>query len=246
LISTIVKTLISPLGTSLVLIIISAIVLTTQYRKYAVFIVLISFAWLFIWSMPVSSQWLHAKITADYPPKLVESFNKADAIVVLGGAVSAPNSYRLYPDMNSSADRVWFGARLHHAGKAPLVVLTGGVNERVTNFSEAEAMQSLIIDLGVKSTDILLERKSRNTHQNATFTRKLLNGSGINKILLVTSALHMPRAVKEFRQVGFDVIAAPTDHDMVCSSDWQSFLPNSAALDQSTKAFKELIGSLVV
>jgi uncharacterized SAM-binding protein YcdF (DUF218 family) len=113
--------------------------------------------------------------------------------------------------------------------------------------SEAEAMRSVLKELGVPEEAVLTEDESRNTRENAAFTRRVLDERGFKKILLVTSALHMQRAMKTFRSVCAEVIPAPTDFEVETERsltllDW---LPDAGALEGSTRAFKEIVGSLV-
>jgi uncharacterized SAM-binding protein YcdF (DUF218 family) len=99
------------------------------------------------------------------------------------------------------AGRVWYAARLFHAGKAPLVLLSGGGDLERQAFSEARAMAVFLQDLGVPAQAIALEKTSRNTRQSAAFSAALLKSRGIEHILHVTSVLHMPRAVALFTRV---------------------------------------------
>src|SRR5690606_3989740 len=109
-----------------------------------------------------------------------------------------------------SADRVWHAARLYHAGKAQRLLLSGGT-VRTGDGSEAEAMRRLLLDLGVPDEALGLEDASVNTSSNAARTAELLRAAGIDHILLVTSALHMPRARAAFERTGLTVFPAPTD-----------------------------------
>ena len=201
-------------------------------------------------SMPVVSHALRGHIESRFPPIPIRDLPTAQAIVVLGGGIRPPEradpgpsrSADLDPDLGAGADRVWFGARLYHAGKAPLVVLSGGSDPRASATTEAEASVPLIRDLGVPAQALLLERESRDTLQNARFTAPLLRERGIRRILLVTSALHMPRAMAKFQAEGFEVLPAATDHEAqrrITPSDW---LPTAIALDGTARAIKELVG----
>jgi uncharacterized SAM-binding protein YcdF (DUF218 family) len=100
-----------------------------------------------------------------------------------------------------------------------------------------------------------LESKSRNTFENAQFAREILTEKDINKIILVTSASHMPRSIHLFEEQGFDVIPAPTDYD-VTQANWQALrqasipvqimnlIPNVENLNSITNTMKEYIGIL--
>jgi uncharacterized SAM-binding protein YcdF (DUF218 family) len=193
-------------------------------------------------SMPVVSHALRGHIESKFPPTPIRDLPTAQAIVVLGGGIRPPEPGAAAPDLGAGADRVWFGARLYHAGKAPLVVLSGGSDPRSSATSEADASVPLIRDLGVPAQALLLERDSRDTLQNARFTAPLLRERGIRRILLVTSALHMPRAMAKFQAEGFEVLPAATDHEAQrhhTPSDW---LPTAIALDGTARAIKELVG----
>ena len=128
----------------------------------------------------------------------------ADAIVVLGGGIKAPLYPRQQMDLAEEGDRVLYGARLWKAGKAPMVVMTGGrIQWRGTGNSkagEAGDMAELAAALGVPADKIVMETASLNTRQNAIYTAQVLDGMDVKRILLVTSAMHMPRS--EERRVG--------------------------------------------
>jgi len=106
--------------------------------------------------------------------------------------------------------------------------------------------------LGVPASAILQESRSRNTYENAVEARRLLEPAGANRILLVTSALHMPRAVASFRHQGFEVIPAPTDFWIVTEEAQTragrlfrlatSVLPDAETLAYTTRALHEYFG----
>ena len=136
----------------------------------------------------------------------------ADAIVLLGGGTRPQLPPRPMSEMNEAGDRMVYAARLYHEGKAPIIVPSGGFIELFgSTVPETEAMAQLLTELGVPDDAILRESKSRNTHENAVEVWALLEPLGIRRILLVTSAMHMPRSVAIFERQGFEVIPAPTD-----------------------------------
>ncbi len=148
----------------------------------------------------------------------------------------------LISSVRSLADR-----RLYHAGKAPLVVLSGGSDPTVSAMSEAEAMQLFLRDLGVPDSAMLLETHSRNTRENARYSAQLLDARKMHHILLVTSALHMDRAMGEFAAQGLDVTPAVTDVEAVpAPADLWRYLPDAEALSASARALKERVGQWVV
>ncbi len=207
----------------------------------------LAFVWLWIWSLPMLSHWLGGMVENQYPQVPISALPQAQALVVLGGALSPPSGNNSDIDLNSAADRVWFAARLFHASKAPLLLLSGGSDPERHAFSEARAMAIFLADLGVPAQALLLEEQSRNTRQNATFSAALLKARGIDRILLVTSALHMPRAFALFTAQGLQVTPAATDFEasQAPPPGLLAWLPDALALDGSGRAMKELVGKWV-
>lgn len=171
------------------------------------------------------------------PSQFVKWLPSADAIVVLGGGMCKVAQME-YPDMNEAADRVWHAARLFKAEKAPLIVVSGA-NDRA-------ATVPLLLDFGVPREAILVDDESRNTYENSRFTEKLL-GEG-KKVLLVTSAWHMSRALGNFSRTSLEVVPAATDFvaqgllDRTPFGLW--FLPTAGNADLVNALAKEWLGRL--
>lgn len=239
---------ISPLGTALVLGLVALLLAPSPHRSrrragFAAGVVAI--VWLCFWSLPATSLWIRGQLEDQAGPRSIDALPTASAIVVLGGAVEgALPPWRPYPDLTSAGDRVWHAARLYRAGKAPLIVLSGGTTHEGEE-PEAQAMRKFLVDLGVPEAAMLLEEKSTTTTENAADTARLLQARGIRRILLVTSALHMRRARALFERVGFQVIPAPTDYEVSHRAFvWRDLLPDANALDGSGRAIKEIVGRL--
>ncbi len=247
--SALLGTLISPLGASLVAGVIALSLAGLARRRAACWIGAFALSWLLIWSLPPVSNWITVVAEGPHRPGTAQmtgqQFPRAQAIVLLGGGISPGTSRRSQPDLNDAGDRIWFGAQLFHAGRAPLILASGGHDPQASLYSEARAMQMLLTDLGVPTSAILLEETSRNTRQNASESARILRERGIDQILLVTSASHMERAVTHFRAAGLRVTPAPTDHPNIDVVGVRRFLPSSNALDQSTRALKEWVGQRV-
>ena len=184
-----------------------------------------------------------------------EEIPKADVIVVLGGGTQPGIYPRPSAEVDGAGDRILYGARLFREGKAPLVLVTGGRLpwSFVAGGSDTE-MAELLVFMGVPEEAILLEGVSANTYENAVFTKQILEPMGINRILLVTSAMHMPRSVAIFEKQGFDVIPAPTDFNITqaeklpFSQVWPNYLfeviPSADNLNETSLALKEYLGIL--
>jgi uncharacterized SAM-binding protein YcdF (DUF218 family) len=165
-------------------------------------------------------------------------------LVVLGGGIEVPQQAGAQPNLGAAADRMWHASRLYKAGKAPLVVLSGGLAFEEGLVSEAASMRAFMRDLGVPETAMLLEEQSVNTRQNAQFIAALMRERDITQIVLVTSALHMRRSVLLFEAQGLKVIPAATDHEYRLYPIWRRVLPDADALDGSGRAMKEWVAAL--
>jgi uncharacterized SAM-binding protein YcdF (DUF218 family) len=180
---------------------------------------------------------------------LASSEGPADAIVLLGGGVMPALAPRTVPELADAGDRVLEAARLWREGRAPLVVACGGSLDGSP--PEASSLAALLQFLGVPPDAILEELRSRNTHENAVEAWRVLEPRGARRILLVTSALHMPRAAALFRAQGFEVVPAPTDWLIVDPGPRSrlgvalSLLPNVESLAITTRALREWLGLAV-
>jgi uncharacterized SAM-binding protein YcdF (DUF218 family) len=155
---------------------------------------------------PASVGWLLRGLETAPPLDLAAS-RDAQAIVILGGGKrrNAPE-YGGETINRLSLERVRYGARLARETGLPLLV-TGGAP--TGDVPEAELMQAAMeIDFGIPVRWI--EKAALDTRQNAAFSAIELKAAGVQRILLVTHAAHMPRAQAEFEAQGLTVIAAPT------------------------------------
>lgn len=202
---------------------------------------------LIVLGCPTVSGLLASSLEDQNPDKGTEGVASAQAIVVLGGAINMPSRIHHVSGIISSSDRLLVALRLYHAGKAPLVILSGGNNPligEVRKRSEADEMRVLLEEWGIPDSAILVEGGSINTRENALFSRRLLASKGIGRIILVTSAIHMPRAAGTFRKVGFDVVAAPADF----RSGWGessaifNWIPATDAMKVSSDSIHEWLG----
>lgn len=194
-----------------------------------------------------SLEWRHL------PPDPIPT---AEAIVVLGGSTRPADFPRPWIDLMESGDRVLHGIRLYQADKAPKLIFSGGrIVWQGGGPSEADDMTQIAIAMGVPRADIMQEPNSFNTYQNAVNVKAILDREDIDRILLVTSAMHMPRSLAIFKKQGVEAIAAPTDFLISDRAVAEirgtrqafllSLLPNAANLDNVTRALKEYIGLAV-
>lgn len=178
---------------------------------------------------------------------------QADAIVVLGGATKSALAPRPGVDLSEAGDRVLYGAQLYRQGKAPWLVLSGGrIDWRGAGAPESADMAEIVKRMGVPQSAILQDPASLNTYQNAVNVRQILQSRQLKRILLVTSAMHMPRSLKIFERQGIEAIPAPTDF-LVTESDFEmldsspqavllNLFPDVDHLSETTRVIKEYVG----
>jgi uncharacterized SAM-binding protein YcdF (DUF218 family) len=136
-----------------------------------------------------------------------------DGIVVLGGPIDPDLSIAHgMTVITSSPDRVVAAAVLAHRYPNAKIVYSGGSSSLISNEQrEADYAASLFESLGIDKVRLIMDRDSRNTYENAVFSKKLAAPKAGERWLLVTSAFHMPRAVGLFRKAGFAVEPYPVD-----------------------------------
>lgn len=182
------------------------------------------------------------------------SIPNADGIVVLGGAIKPQRYPRPSYDFSEASDRVIYGVQLFKSGKAPKLIFSGGRIDWLEEGGRPESVDMAAIGelLGVPQSAILQDSTSLNTYENAINVKAILETENIDRILLVTSAIHMPRSVAIFRKLGIELIPAPTDFLTTIGDYNQGFvgllldlLPNASSLNNITKAIKEYVGFAV-
>lgn len=165
----------------------------------------------------------------------------AQAIVILGGGrlKNAPE----YGDRDSPADttlmRLRYGAKLQRETGLPLLV-TGGTPDGSSESEAAIMARALREDFAVPVK--WLEQASDNTAQNAQFSAHMLQRAGVNRILLVTDALHMPRAQRVFMQNGLQVVPAPTAFSSRAPWSAIDLVPRGTGFNLSHYGMHEWIG----
>jgi uncharacterized SAM-binding protein YcdF (DUF218 family) len=137
-----------------------------------------------------------------------------DGIIVLGGSVDENLSgLRGRVTLADAAERLTAPIELKRRfPKARLVFTGGSASLRGSAYTEAGTVSGFWRDVGLDQGDVLYEDKSRNTYENAVFTRDLVKPKEGERWLLVTSAMHVPRSVGIFRHAGFPVIPYPVDY----------------------------------
>lgn len=167
----------------------------------------------------------------------------AQAIVVLGAGRQshAPEYDNQDAPGYMALARLQYAAKLHRSSNLPLLV-TGGKTDNSAE-SEADVMaRSLHDDFGVNTR--WRENEANDTAQNASLSAAMLGKDGVQRILLVTDAIHMPRALASFQKTGLEITPAPTvffSHERLSPYD---YVPSGEGLRRSNYALHEWIGLL--
>ncbi len=183
---------------------------------------------------------------------------QADVIVVLGGGTDPWLAPRQMVEVNGAGDRVIYALKLYKEGVADKILLSGGTIEWQNSdpTSPAEDMAELLKLMGAPQEALIEQGKSLNTAEDARFSAEIIRQNGWKRVILVTSAMHMPRSVRLFESEGIEVIPAPVDFTM-SDREWKdlyswrmenvliNILPTSSNMKSTTSAMKEYIGMLV-
>jgi uncharacterized SAM-binding protein YcdF (DUF218 family) len=200
-------------------------------RKLAKFIAFSFALFVYLLSVEPIKDVLYKPFEEAYP---VPSKPEGDAIVILGGG--AYNTGILKED---STKRLLTGFVLHKQTNLP-IILSGGAS--IGALPEAEIMKGLLLTLGVDKGKIYTDVNSKDTEENAQEVKKLCERLRCKKIILVSSAYHMKRAVLSFQKAGLEVVPYPTDFKRDMRYNLYSLLPKMGVFADSYKALREYLG----
>ena len=231
-----------PLGLSLILLLVGWI---ARWR----WPVLTALLLLWVFSLGLVSQGLWRWLEAPWQRRAATAAPRADAIVVLsGGRHPAPGAARV--SEWHDPDRFLAGLDLYRAGKSPRLLFTGGASPfRPGQPPEGQRYLQEARQLGIPAAAMASTPPVVNTAEEAAAIRNLLPTGA--RILLVTSAFHMRRAQRLFERQGLNVLPFPVDFQArgrwagPLWRDPTQWLPSARALDDSSRALRELLGRLV-
>ncbi|WP_448583863.1 YdcF family protein [Thermocrinis sp.] len=221
--------LILPPGIFLVVLLIIAIV--SKKSKLVRALSLSSALCIYALSIEPTKDLLYKPLESYYPTPLEP---KGDAIVILGGGAYGTGILK-----EDSTKRLLTGFILHKQTGLPLI-LSGGAS--MSALPEAEIMKSMLANLGVDKNSLYVDVKSRDTGENAMEVKALCQRLKCKRIILVTSAYHMKRAVMSFERAGLEVVPYPTDFKRDLKYNLYSFLPKMSVFADSYKALREYLG----
>lgn len=241
-----IEALLMPPGHSVVLWLLALIFLLRGRPTGATLMTLLGIVSVVVFSLPVTAGALLRGLQPEaVTVEQVQAWQPGAIVVLAGGRrLHAPE---FGPEAETVSDyslhRARYAAVLQRQTELPVLV-TGGIVGEGT-LAEATLIANFMREeLGVDPRWV--EQRSRNTAENARLSAEMLALSGISRIALVTSAIHMPRAVAVFEQAGLAVLAAPTGFVTSEEADLRfgDFVPRASALAGSVSALHEMLGML--
>ena len=229
------------------LLVIAALYFYYRKTKYANGLLLL-FLLIYLLSVNVVSDKIIEPLENRYAQPVVSEVKDAKAIVVLAGGIydGVPDFDGTGQNSESSTVRLVAGLRLHRALHLPMVLSGGRLSDDTA--TEASLEYRFLKACGVEEQYLIKEDRSRNTAENAKYVKQICQQRNFDKVILVTSAFHMPRSVAFFKREGVDVIPYPTDYKTSRNTRLNAFAftPQAENLYHSSIAMKEYLGLLAV
>jgi uncharacterized SAM-binding protein YcdF (DUF218 family) len=231
-----VEFLVPPAG--LVLVCAVAAWLTLRYPRLGISLSIVATSLLLLAALPIIAARMIEDVEVKPPDKA--DFSSAQAIVVLGAGIHRGDGEKIPDTLGTwSLERLDFAAHAYHQLKLKVAV-TGGCPPGA-RAAEGPLMKGVLeSDFGVPVTWV--ESQSRNTFENALYTKKLLQADNVTTVVLITHAWHMRRALWSFERVGLHALAYPAPPTIEEGDRIEAYLPSMRALQDSYHAIHEAIG----
>jgi uncharacterized SAM-binding protein YcdF (DUF218 family) len=203
------------------------------------------FAALIILSTPAVGHLALRTLEGQFPP-LSRRPPGVGAIVVLAGGVDLPDETGGPAELESDTiQRCLHAVQLYRQGTpCPVLVSGGKVDPDAPGPAFAEVMRDFLLQHDVRASDLLVEKTSRDTYENAVESHKLLEQHNVGKIVLVTDAMHMNRALGCFRKQGLEVVPAPCHFQAGhLEGSLRDYLPDPDAVAACQEALHEWLGT---
>ena len=228
----------SPIGLLIGLMLL-ALVLKRQWPVYwALFVLLVC-------SFPLTARFIWVGLESEYQYQAPITVPKADAVLVLSGMLGGFETEDGYVTEWVDPDRFFVGVQLVKMGKADRLIFTRGKMPWSESPPEGELLKQKALEMGIFPEQILLTSIVSNTAEESAAVKDLMAERQLNKIILVTSSFHLPRAKLLFDQVGVETYPYPTDFK-VASRDitWLHFIPSADALRNTSSGIREYLGRI--
>ena len=216
-----------------------ALVLRRQWPVYwALFILLVC-------SFPLTARFIWVGLESGYQYQDPTTVPKADAVLVLSGMLGGFESEDGYVTEWGDPDRFFVGLQLVKMGKADRLIFTRGKMPWSESPPEGELLKQKALEMGIFPEQILLTSIVSNTAEESVAVKDLMAERQLNKIILVTSSFHMPRAKLLFDQAGVETYPYPTDFKAASRNmTWLHFIPSADALRNTSSGIREYLGRI--
>ncbi|MEW5816900.1 MAG: YdcF family protein [Spirochaetota bacterium] len=216
------------------------------YRyKFSRIVLLIVTGSLYVNSIPLCEKALFALL--ETPPLLSAQLKEHyEAVIVLAGMVDIENTTEERTEYGDGTDRILTGLGFVKQGRADRLIISGGSGSIFEqDKKEALYLKKLALQYGLSDKQILVEKDSRNTYESARYCADLIRKAGFKKLLLITSAYHMPRALGCFEKQGLVPDIYPVDYQSEELHFPFLLIPSANALSQISLGWRESIGRLI-
>lgn len=238
--------LLIPINLTACLLVVAVLFYLIKYSKTASCLIVFAISWVFLWSLPIVTLFFGSILESQHPQLNLELNKPIDAIVVLGGnTANSRGNWFLPANHDTAILRSDKAIDLYKNNYSNLIIVSGASLDG--GISEAGIMANKMKLLGIPEQNIIQENHSQTTHENAIFTGDILKKNNIQEFLLVTSALHMPRAFASFKKLGFTPIAAATSAQIQYPNNdkFNKWLPHRRTLSASRTIIKEYMALFV-
>lgn len=227
-----------PIGLLVILVVLG----TLRRWRWLVFAALAAFVFA---CLPRVGGWLIGRLESVHPRLTAAEAGKADAVLVLGGSLGGSSPAGHVPNWSDAVERFEGGVALMRAGAAPWLLFPGGVAPADPAIvPEGERLRGMAIDRGVPAERIVVLGAVGNTADEARAFAAHAREHGMKRVILVTSAWHMPRAARQFRKSSVEIVPFPVDFRNNPSPPWPwwNYLPTAAGLAHTEIALRECYG----
>ncbi len=235
-----------PPGLFVTILVIWAIILIRKKKTGIAVLMLVFSGFIYALSITPVADKLILPLENSYSRLDVKNITNHDIYAVLGGGIH-DNSPDIEGEGSPSGDalqRLVYVFRLYRFQPLPVIVSSGKGFK--CQKPEAPVMKRYLVQMGIPEKDIYMDTTSRNTYENAVEIKKLCEKLACKRVILITSAYHMKRAVYSFRHAGLtNVVPAPADYktSRTCYN-FINYMPDMEALLNTYRALHEYIGML--
>ena len=239
-ISKLVTATLAPANWLLVLLLIFLLIRSARWKRMAGMSALVL-------AIVLTNPYLYRQAALGWQTSPVADTGHFTAAILPGGVAGFDRQNRGF--FGPAADRFIQTALLFHQRRVQYIIVTGGNGHLNRNIPpEAYFLKAELVKMGIPAANIITEAESRNTRQNAEFTKRIIDSMKLQgPFALVTSAMHMRRCSSEFQHAGIPTSPVPANYDLVNGRvNWQDLVwPDFSLPDRWGRMIKEWVGWLV-